>query len=61
MAQRIHKESSHEDATDPVEPPSPASPAPAAQALDQVLADIDDVLEVNALTFVQGFTQKGGQ
>ena len=61
MAERIQKETTHEDTADPVEPPTPAGPNPAAQGLDQVLADIDDVLEVNALTFVQGFVQKGGQ
>ena len=61
MAKRIQKETTHEDAADPVEPPTPAGPNPAAQGLDEVLADIDDVLEVNALTFVQGFVQKGGQ
>ncbi|OKL53268.1 ubiquitin-like protein Pup [Bowdeniella nasicola] len=61
MANRIHKDVTHEETSDPIEPPTPAGPNPAAQGLDQVLADIDDVLEVNALTFVQGFVQKGGQ
>ena len=29
--------------------------------VDDILADIDDVLEENAEAFVQGFVQKGGQ
>lgn len=29
--------------------------------LDSLLDEIDDVLEVNAEEFVQGFVQKGGQ
>ncbi|SEA01591.1 prokaryotic ubiquitin-like protein Pup [Bowdeniella nasicola] len=61
MAKRIQKETTHEDAAEPIEPPTPAGPNPTAQGLDQVLADIDDVLEINALSFVQGFVQKGGQ
>ena len=61
MARRIQKETSHEETADPVDPPTPAAPNTAAQGLDDVLADIDDVLEVNALTFVQGFSQQGGQ
>lgn len=61
MAKRIQKETTHEDAAEPIEPPTPAGTNPTAQGLDQVLADIDDVLEVNALSFVQGFVQKGGQ
>ena len=41
--------------------PAPVAPSTAAQGLDEVLDGIDDVLEVNALTFVQSFRQKGGQ
>ena len=62
MADRIHKEVSREEAPDPE--PAPAAPSSAtqgAQGLDEVLDGIDDVLEVNALTFVQSFRQKGGQ
>jgi len=50
------------------EPPEdeapPAPPAPAAGSdteVDSLLAEIDDVLETNAETFVRGFVQKGGQ
>lgn len=49
---------------DDEQPPSaPAAPAAAAQdaEVDSLLAEIDDVLETNAETFVRGFVQKGGQ
>lgn len=46
------------------EVPSP-DPVPAVAALDfevdSLLDEIDDVLEVNAESFVRGFVQKGGQ
>lgn len=45
------------DVPAPTPPPAPA----AAQDYSQVLADIDDILEENALTFVQGFIQEGGE
>lgn len=45
---------------EPVEPP-PAPAAAATHDFSQVLADIDDILETNALTFVQGFVQEGGE
>ena len=64
MADRIHKEVSREEAPDPEPAPAPAAPSSAtqgAQGLDEVLDGIGDVLEVNALTFVQSFRQKGGQ
>ena len=44
-----------------------ATPAPVAAAqtrdaeVDALLDDIDDVLEINAESFVRGFVQKGGQ
>lgn len=40
-----------------------AAPAAAASdtEVDSLLAEIDDVLETNAETFVRGFVQKGGQ
>lgn len=45
--------------------PAPVAAAPQASAsdadVDALLADIDDVLETNAETFVRGFVQKGGQ
>ena len=48
--------------SDPVEPPpAPPAPAGAGQDFTSILSDIDDILEENALTFVQGFVQEGGQ
>jgi len=46
--------------------PEPApTPAPAAQAetdaIDDLLAEIDGSLQVNAEQFVRSFVQKGGQ
>ena len=48
--------------------PEDAAPAPAAASaqarnaeVDALLDDIDDILEVNAESFVRGFVQKGGQ
>ena len=61
MADRIHKEVSHEDAPEPEPAPAPVAPSTAAQGLDEVLDGIDDVLEVNALSFVQRFGQKSGE
>ncbi|MFD2839483.1 ubiquitin-like protein Pup [Populibacterium corticicola] len=46
------------------ETPTPDTPTSAqAQdfAVDDLLDEIDDVLEVNAESFVKGFVQKGGQ
>jgi ubiquitin-like protein Pup len=41
--------------------PVMAAPAVQDQALDALLDDIDEVLGVNAETFVRSFVQKGGQ
>lgn len=47
---------------DETPPPPPASSAAAGDTeVDSLLAEIDDVLETNAETFVRGFVQKGGQ
>jgi ubiquitin-like protein Pup len=47
---------------DETPPPPPASSAAASDTeVDSLLAEIDDVLETNAETFVRGFVQKGGQ
>jgi prokaryotic ubiquitin-like protein Pup len=49
------------------EPPEAPAPVPQArdqqreQEVDDLLAEIDDVLETNAEEFVHGFVQKGGQ
>lgn len=59
MSERIHKQSN----TDNPEPeaPEPIAPAEYKQGFDDILDDIDDILEENALSFVQGFVQKGGE
>ncbi|MDO4901510.1 ubiquitin-like protein Pup [Actinomyces sp.] len=59
MSERIHAQVSREE-PEPEAPP-PAPPVVQAQGLDEVLDGIDDVLEVNALAFVQSFRQQGGQ
>lgn len=41
--------------------PAPVPSSAAAQDFSAVLNDIDDILEENALSFVQGFVQEGGQ
>lgn len=61
MTDRIHAQTSHEEAPEPEPTAPPAAPTTQVQGLDEVLDEITDVLEVNALTFVQGFRQKGGQ
>lgn len=48
-----------EDATPP--PPTAAAGQAREAEVDALLADIDDVLETNAESFVRGFVQKGGQ
>lgn len=60
MAQDQIKEHRPAGEPEPIEPP-PVPAAAAAQDFSQVLADIDDILETNALTFVQGFVQEGGE
>lgn len=68
MAQEQRRQASQRQEDDPYIPdPLPeGTPAPSAAAaqtsdLDSLLDEIDDVLEVNAEEFVQGFVQKGGQ
>lgn len=48
-----------DDETPP--PPPPANASASEQEVDSLLAEIDDVLETNAETFVRGFVQKGGE
>ncbi len=43
---------------EPIEPPPVVA---SAQRLDSILDDISDVLETDALTFVQSYAQHGGQ
>lgn len=52
-----------EDAPTPIPTPVPSPGAAAASEfeVDSLLDEIDDVLEINAESFVRGFVQKGGQ
>lgn len=59
--EQIHRRTSRSaDPAPPEEPPMPP-PAVAAQGLDSILDDISDILESDALTFVQSYSQTGGQ
>ncbi|MDO5710493.1 MAG: ubiquitin-like protein Pup [Micrococcales bacterium] len=49
-----------EDPPEPIDPPA-APPPSAVQDLGSLLDSIDEVLEVDALTFVRSYVQKGGQ
>lgn len=49
-----------DDGATPVPVPVPAGGA-ADMAVDSLLDEIDDLLEINAESFVRGFVQKGGQ
>lgn len=60
MDQQFKRTSRSADPGDADEPP-PLPPPAAAQGLDSMLDDIDDILETDALTFVQSYVQKGGQ
>jgi len=46
---------------EPTPPPPPKGKAAQTEQVDDLLAEIDDVLETNAETFVRSFVQKGGQ
>ncbi|SPT53354.1 ubiquitin-like protein Pup [Actinomyces bovis] len=61
MTDRIHAQATHTDTPEPEPAAPPAAPTAQVQGLDEVLDGIDDVLEINALTFVQSFRQQGGQ
>lgn len=56
-----HQEDQHLPDPLPEGTPSPSSASAQTADLDSLLDEIDDVLEVNAEEFVQGFVQKGGQ
>lgn len=59
--ERIHRDSDS-PSTDPEAPaPAPAAAQGRDAEVDALLDEIDDVLEVNAESFVRGFVQKGGQ
>ena len=43
------------------EAPVPAAPLVQVGGVDDILDEIDEILQSNAESFVQGFVQKGGQ
>jgi ubiquitin-like protein Pup len=61
MAQIQRRPTPPRDSGDEAPPPAPAAPQARDQAVDSLLDEIDQVLEVNAESFVRGFVQKGGQ
>ncbi|MGV8978642.1 MAG: ubiquitin-like protein Pup [Cellulomonas sp.] len=65
MAGQEHAQSRRDDDEPAAGPDTPAPASAASQArdaeVDALLAEIDDVLEINAEQFVRGFVQKGGQ
>jgi len=61
-SQQFENRSTPEPADDETPPPPAAAAASARDTeVDSLLAEIDDVLETNAETFVRGFVQKGGE
>lgn len=61
MKQTYRTSSRSADPPDPDEPVGPPPTAASVQRLDSILDDISDILETDALTFVQSYAQKGGQ
>ena len=57
---QIHRQRPGDTPGDDLPAPAP-TPGGAGQDYSQILSDIDDILETNALTFVQGFVQEGGE
>lgn len=63
MARQEHQQHASQDREPDEVDPAPAAAAPQARdaEVDALLDEIDDVLEINAESFVRGFVQKGGQ
>lgn len=68
MPSRVQAERTTSRRTSPEEEVQSTNPAKAAakaadlkSEMDEVLADIDDVLEKNAEEFVAGYVQRGGE
>lgn len=60
-SQQFENRNTPEPADDATPPPVPAAASARDTEVDSLLAEIDDVLETNAETFVRGFVQKGGE
>jgi ubiquitin-like protein Pup len=61
MAQLNAQGQPYEDDAPEPEAPAPAAATASSDALDDLLAEIDGSLQVNAEQFVRSFVQKGGQ
>ncbi|WP_062296050.1 MULTISPECIES: ubiquitin-like protein Pup [Demequina] len=61
MAQLNAQGQPYEDDAPEPEAPAPAAATASTDALDDLLAEIDGSLQVNAEQFVRSFVQKGGQ
>jgi ubiquitin-like protein Pup len=61
MAQIQRRPTPPRDTGEDPAPPAPAAPQARDQAVDALLDEIEEVLEVNAEAFVRSFVQKGGQ
>ena len=61
MTQRIRKPKPKPQEEKAVQPKKTKTPEENAEDLDGLLAEIDEVLEVNAEEFVRSYLQKGGQ
>jgi len=62
MAGQEQQRPQHEDIEDEAATPTPTPVSAGTDfEVDSLLDEIDDVLEVNAESFVKGFVQKGGQ
>lgn len=61
MKQIYRTSSRSAEPAEPAEPVVPPAIAGTGQRLDSILDDISEVLETDALTFVQSYAQEGGQ
>lgn len=61
MAQKFEQTRRPDPRDEDPTPPPPTGKAAQTHEVDDLLAEIDEVLETNAETFVRSFVQKGGQ
>lgn len=61
MPQTFSSAGEFEDDAPAPETPSPGQAQASTDALDALLDEIDDSIQVNAAQFVRSFVQKGGQ
>lgn len=61
MPQTFSSAGEFEDDVPPAETPPPGAAQASTDALDALLDEIDDSIQVNAAQFVRSFVQKGGE